>query len=113
MDYRVELAIALMKEDLRRKLSLSTVAQAANLSVSRLQHLFRAETGMTLIGYRRLLRIERARDLLATTPLSIKQIRISVGMDDRRHFEREFKKVCEVTPTEYRAAFFASVKELH
>lgn len=113
MDHRIELVISLMKDNLRRDLSLSEFAQAVNLSVSRLEHLFKAETGMTPTRHRRLLRIERAKDLLATTLLSIKQIRTSVGMDDRRHFEREFKKVCEVTPTRYRATAFASAKKTH
>ncbi len=113
MDHRVELVISMMEDNLRRDLSLGELAQAVNLSVSRLEHLFKAETGMTPTRYRRLLRIVRAKDLLTTTLLSVKQIRTSVGMDDRRHFEREFKKVCKVTPTQYRVTAFASTKKAH
>jgi len=101
-----------MKEDLHRGLTLGEMGQAVNLSTSRLQYLFKAETGMTPGHYRRLLRIEKARDILGTTLLSVRQIRIRVGFKDRSHFEREFKKVYGLTPTQYRVAAFSSVKKV-
>lgn len=111
MDHRIKSVISLMKDDLRRDLPLGKMAQAVNLSISRLQHLFKLETGMTPAQYRRLLRIEKARDLLETSLLSVKEIRTSVGIYERSHFEREFKKIYGSTPAEYRAAAFSQTKE--
>lgn len=91
-----------MNNNLHRDLSLDGLAQSVNLSVSRLHHLFRRETGSSPARYCRLLRLMRAKDLLVTTHLSVKQVKVSVGLDDRSHFEREFKKVFGITPAKYR-----------
>lgn len=111
MDHRVQIAIALMKEDLRRDLPLSDLAKAVNLSLSRLHHLFKLETGMTPARYRHLLKMEKARELLETSLISVKEIRISVGIYGRSHFEREFKKIHGLTPVQYRAAAFSPAKK--
>lgn len=111
MDHRIELVISLMKANLRRDLSLGEMAQAVNLSVSRLQHLFKLETGTTPARYRHLRRIEKARDLLETSLLSVKEIRTRIGIYERSHFEREFRKIYGLTPAKYRAAAFSSTKK--
>ncbi|MET0621631.1 MAG: helix-turn-helix domain-containing protein [Pyrinomonadaceae bacterium] len=102
MDYRVLQVIDLMTGELQREVSLDELARGVGLSLSRLHCLFRNETGMSPARYRRLLRIEKAKELLETTHLNIKQIRIIVGIDDRSHFEREFKKLYGLTPVRHR-----------
>ncbi len=104
MDYRVQLAIQLMKSDPARELSLDQIARLAELSPSRLRYLFKNETGLSPNGYLRMLRIELTKTLLETTSLTVKQIMIQVGVNDRSHFERGFKKVCGLTPSQYRVA---------
>jgi AraC family transcriptional regulator len=104
VDYRVQLAINLMKSDPARELSLREIASVADLSPSRLRYLFKNETGISPKGYLRILRMELAKELLKTTPLTVKQITIQVGVNDRSHFERGFKKAYGVTPVQYRAS---------
>lgn len=104
MDPRLQIVTALMKRELHRDLSLNELATAVNLSLSRLHHLFKAETGTSPAQYLRLLRLERARELLESSFLSVKQIVATVGGRDRSHFEREFKKKYGVTPTQYRSS---------
>ena len=88
--------------NLDRELTLDQLAEFARLSRSRLHYLFRNELGMTATQYVRLRRLERARDLLNATSLSVKEIRACVGLNDRSHFAREFKKVYGVTPSQFR-----------
>lgn len=102
MDYRVQTIIAVMKKNLHQELHLSALAQKVDLSTSRLHHLFKAETGTTPSLYLQTLRIKRAKELLEIRSLSIKQIMIHIGVKDRSHFERSFKRVCGLTPTQYR-----------
>jgi transcriptional regulator GlxA family with amidase domain len=102
MDRRIELIIGLMRHNLRRKLSPDKFATLVGLSPSRLHYLFKAEIGMSPSRYLRSLRLERARYLLNSTHSSVKQVMIKVGVTDRSHFEREFKRLYGVTPSRYR-----------
>ena len=103
MDQRIQTAMDLMAKDLQRDFSLYALARSVNLSLSRFHHLFKAETGMTPARYLRSLRLEQARELLATSFLSIKQLMRCVGFTDQSHFNHEFKRAYRLTPTEYRA----------
>jgi AraC family transcriptional regulator len=91
-----------MRDNLHRRLSLSEFANAVNLSVWRLCHIFKCETGISPIQYLRLLRLERARYLLQTSLLSVGGIARNVGLHDESHFVRDFKKTYGAAPSLYR-----------
>lgn len=91
-----------MGSNLHRRLSVSRLAASVNLSYSRLEHLFKAETGVTPINYLKRLRIEKARELLETTFLTNQQIIVRVGICDESHFVRDFKKAYDLSPSQYR-----------
>ena len=105
MDQRVDKVMRMMRDGLHEELSLAGLAQSVNLSVWRLSHIFRSEVGMPPIQYLKALRIERARYLLETSFLSVKEIAHIVGLNDESHFVRDFKKTYGVPPTSYRTAF--------
>lgn len=101
MDERVRVAIAFMNTNLYRKFTAVEVAQAVRLSPAHLRELFRDETGTSVTKYRRELQLERAKHLLETTLLSVKEIAASVGIDEISHFVRDFKQAYTLTPSEY------------
>jgi AraC family transcriptional regulator, arabinose operon regulatory protein len=103
MDQRIQIILMLMSDELRRAWTPTELAAVVNLSPSRLQHLFKQETGTTPARYLRALRLERAKALLETSLLSVKQIMHNVGIKDRSHFEREFKRAYGLTPAQCRA----------
>lgn len=94
-----------MQDNLHKEVSLTQLAQSVNLSVWRLGHIFRSDVGVAPIHYLRNLRMERARQLLETSYLSIKEIGYHVGLNDESHFVRDFKKAYGVPPTVYRTRF--------
>src|SRR5687768_3187080 len=49
--------------------------------------------------------MQRARELLETSYLSVKQVMARVGVTDESHFVRDFKKACGLTPARYRERF--------
>ena len=102
MDRRVQAVIAYMLDDLSRPLRLQEVAHLVNLSASRLQHLFKADTNMTPAQYLKSLRMQRAKQLIDSTFLNTKEIMKRVGMKDESHFVREFKRIYGLPPGSYK-----------
>jgi AraC-like DNA-binding protein len=92
-----------MENNVCRELSLPELAQAVNLSVWHLCHLFKFETGTTPIKHFRFLKLQKAKSLLETSFLSVKEIVKEIGVNDESHFVREFKKTYDLTPTQYRS----------
>lgn len=105
MEPRIQTAIRLMTADLHREISINELAKSLNLSESRLRHLFKAETGVSPIQYLKAQRIQRARKLLETTFLNVKEVMLKVGARDKSHFIRDFKKAFGLSPSQYRAQF--------
>ena len=60
---------------------------------------------MPPIRYLRLLRMERAKDLLESSFLSVKEIAFQVGLNDESHFVRDFKSTYGFSPALYRSQF--------
>jgi AraC family transcriptional regulator of arabinose operon len=102
VDRRVQAVIDYMSEDLSRPLRLEEVAHSVNLSASRLQHLFKADTDMTAAQYLKSLRMQRAKELIDSTFLSTKEVMKMVGLKDESHFVREFKKSYGLPPGSYK-----------
>jgi AraC-like DNA-binding protein len=103
----------MMREDIRGELSLGEFAQSVNLSVWRLCHIFKSDVGMPPIRFWRLLRMERAKDLLESSFLSVKEIAYQVGLNDESHFVRDFKSTYGYTPALYRSHFKGNELEAH
>jgi AraC-like DNA-binding protein len=95
----------MMRDDVRGELSLGDFAQSVNLSVWRLCHIFKSDVGMPPIRYLRLLRMERAKHLLESSFLSVKEIAFQVGLNDESHFVRDFKSTYGFSPALYRSHF--------
>ena len=101
----------MMRDDVRGELSLAEFAQSVNLSVWRLCHIFKSDVGMPPIRYLRQLRMERAKDLLESSFLSVKEIAFQVGLNDESHFVRDFKSTYGYSPALYRSQFRNNVSE--
>jgi len=102
MDYRVRRITKLLSDDLSRDVDLNALANSVNLSVSRLRHLFKDETGLTPAQYLKRLRLERARELMEESFLRLKEVMPQVGINDESHFVRDFKKKHGLPPIKYR-----------
>lgn len=101
-DKRVEDVIAFMQDNLSRDLPLGALAKAVNLSSTQLSHIFKAELGVTASQYLKSLRMKKARELLDTTYLTVKEVAAAVGLNDVSHFVRDFKRSYGLTPAQYR-----------
>jgi two-component system, response regulator YesN len=105
---KIKKVLGFIEANLEAKITVDELAEFARVSRSHLYYLFKVETGVAPIQYIKRVRIEKARDLLEQTNLSIKQIRSRVGLADRSHFTRGFKEAFGVTPSEYRNRLYES-----
>jgi len=64
---------------------------------------FKAATGVRATQYWQQLRIETAKELLASSNLTIQEIADQVGYQDQGHLTRLFKQSLNLTPKSYRA----------
>ncbi|CAN5451147.1 hypothetical protein BH10PLA1_BH10PLA1_22010 [soil metagenome] len=95
---------AYLQEHLHRRISLDALADVAGLSRSRFVECFRAAVGTSPVRYLRQVRMERARQLLATTNLPLKAIAPRVGLRDEFELCRTFKRECGIAPSSARRA---------
>lgn len=99
---RIQIAIDFMNANLNRRIRLGDLAAAANLSPSHFSYLFKDQTGLSPGEFLRRLRMEKARELLASSLLSIKEIMGIVGYNNKTHFSRHFRRSFGVVPSDYR-----------
>ena len=102
IDPRVREAMDYLARNLGKKILLDDIADAIGLSVSRLGHLFKDETGESPQQYLERCRIDRAADMLQRTSFSIKQIASAVGFDSPFYFSLRFKARTKKSPKAYR-----------
>ena len=105
MDHRIKEIIAKVDRHISEPLSIPELAASINMSVSYFQHLFKKEAQICAVKYIKNLKLEKARRLLETTHLSIKEIRFEVGVPNEAHFLSDFKRRFGKTPKNYRRNF--------
>jgi AraC-like DNA-binding protein len=84
-------------------LTIDRLALIAGLSPFHFIRAFRTEVGQTPHQYVRQRRIDRACELLVTTPLSVTDICDATGFQSLGSFSSLFKRVVGETPAQYRA----------
>ncbi len=95
-------AIVYIEEQVGRDLSLTQVAEHVHLHPNHLSELFKKETGVKFVDYVIRTRMQRAMELLASTPTKISEIAASVGYEDVKYFGQMFKKFTGSTPSQFR-----------
>jgi len=88
--------------NIESKLSLEEVANHVYLNTSYFSRLFKSEIGITFIEYVTSLKMDRAKELLDQTTLSVSEISEILGYDNQSYFIKLFKNCVGKTPTKYR-----------
>src|ERR1700752_4584694 len=100
-----------MEEQLHRRLTVTECADAVGLSVTQLTRLFHASTGKTPGAFLHQLRMNRARILLEQTSLPVVEVMAQVGISDRSHFARNFKRAHGLSPRTLRVHLGLTAKQ--
>jgi AraC family transcriptional regulator len=96
-------AIKYINDNLNLDLSLTVLATMLGISLYYFERLFKQSVGFTPHQYILRCRIEKAKQLLRTTQLSILEITEQVGYKNQSHFSKLFRKLTGVSPRAYRS----------
>ena len=99
---RINSACMRIYENIKEPPSTEELAAEHCLSVSRFIHLFKEITGKSVTDFVTALRVERAKEMLFSTDMTIGEISEAVGFEDQNYFSRRFRKIEGVSPAEYR-----------
>ncbi len=97
-----------VQENFQRPITRDTIAEHFGLAPNHVSRLFRQEGLMRFNDYLNLVRVNRAKFMLQTYGMTLKEITAKCGYSDTAYFCRVFKKVSKVTPTTYRGHDAAS-----
>lgn len=100
--FLVHHAIAYMKKNYTRKVTLKEVADNVYVSQWHLSKLLNGHTGQSFSELLNTIRIDAAKELLKDPSLRIGDVAEEVGFLDLAHFSRVFKKIIGVSANEYR-----------
>ncbi|NHN30227.1 helix-turn-helix transcriptional regulator [Paenibacillus agricola] len=88
------------------KISVDDIALEFNYNADYLTRLFKKEMGMNMQEYIQKVKMDHAKEELCRTDLPIKEIAHNCGFEDEKYFMKVFRKHQQMTPTEFRRAFY-------
>lgn len=101
-DSRIQEALDQIGREVGRPFRLAELARHCGLSVSRLAHLFREQTGITPLRYAEQRKFARAAQLLRLSSLRVEEVAGACGYGDPFHFAKRFRRWSGHSPTAYR-----------
>lgn len=101
-DENIQKVIEYMNSDYNADWSIEKLSKLCSLSSYRFMHNFKTYTGVSAMEYLEKIRINKAKDLLADSTLSIKEISDAVGYSNPLYFSTVFKKVTGMSPSAFK-----------
>lgn len=96
-------AVRYMEDHFSEDISIRDISEAVGLTPEYLCSIFKQEMGQTLISSLTIVRISHARNMLAQYPEKhAAEIGAMCGFQSPSYFGTVFKKVCGITPNQYR-----------
>jgi AraC family transcriptional regulator len=87
------------------ELTLCEMAQSVELSTAHFSRMFRKSTGESPHHFVLRHRVERAKEMLRAAEARVLDVAVACGFKTQQHFARVFRRMCGVSPTEYRQEF--------
>ena len=100
----VAAAVAFARSRCTQQTSVTTLASAAQLSVTQLERSIRRALGVSAKQLMLRLRLEEAIRRLRSTDASVSQIAVECGYYDQSAFTRQFRRVVGMSPGAYRSS---------
>ena len=102
---KINRAKAIMRTDFGRNRSPEQIAREVGMGYTWFRRVFREYVGMAPAQYQHTMRLNKARELLATTAHSISEIAYALGFESVSAFSLFFRLRERLSPSQYRARF--------
>jgi AraC-like DNA-binding protein len=99
----VKKAKFLMEENIYNEINLNAIGDMLGVSTSHLNTVFKSYTAMPPYQYFISIKIRKAKELLESGDLPIKEVAFRLGFDDQYYFSRLFKKKVGLPPSRWSA----------
>jgi AraC family transcriptional regulator len=99
---RLKRVLEYINGNLGKKITLSELAGVVNMSLYYFAVLFRQSTGLSPHQYVLNPLVERAKELLRDSKLSVLDVSFNVGFEHQNNFARVFRRVIGVSPTQFK-----------
>jgi AraC-like DNA-binding protein len=102
VDGVVKRTVRYIQSHLSERMTIGKVSKALGKSERHLRRLFKQEMHITATDYIENIKMEKARELLTSTSLSVKEVASKVGFNHDWAFTRAFKRRCQRLPSSLR-----------
>lgn len=99
---KMEKARLIIREKINTSISPEEIAASLNMSYTWFRRIFRQYTGLAPAQYITQLKIQKAKELLSVTTLSVKEIALELGYESIDYFSTHFRKQTGQTPSQFR-----------
>lgn len=99
---RIRMVINIINAHINEPIDLDNCARMCFVSRERFNHMFKEQTGIAPLQYINRIRIERAKQLLSDSGLSVSECAETLGFSDVNYFSRLFRKQTGTSPSKYR-----------
>lgn len=96
-----------LEANLKGKVTIEQICRENLIGRSQLQKIFREQSGLGIIEYFSLMKVNAAKQMIRTNKLNFTQISEQLGYTSIHYFSRQFKKVTGMTPSEYASSIKA------
>jgi AraC-like DNA-binding protein len=95
----------ILDENFDKHITIPLLARQAGINEAKLKEGFKELFGHSIHAYLLQLRLEKAKQLLQNSDLSVTDITYHIGYSHVTHFTTMFKKETKLTPTEWRKKY--------
>lgn len=101
-DKRIKNALQYMHDAPHQAWTIESLASLVGMSRASFSKRFNELVGETVFSYLSMLRIQKAKELIKTTPMMMDDVALNVGYESERAFTKTFNKYVGMTPKQYR-----------
>lgn len=104
-DKRISMIHEFLMNNYREDVDLEKLAELVHMVKGSLCRFFKMKTGMTVFDYLNQIKVDFACKLLMAPDLSIMEVAFDSGFNNISHFNKQFRRIAGLSPSEYRKRF--------